>query len=372
MVATKVLISLCVYGLVGGAPQLPAAPNGDGIINNVVTALQPQIAAAVAAALRGLSSSSTTTSTVAASNSGPPASTFNSQVGSSTGFESSSGFGSSAGFGSSTGSGLSTSLGSSTGFGPSSGFGTSTNSGSAAGFGSSSRVGSASPYSGFSSAAISSGGIPVEEVTARAAYAYEYKVADEDEQTYISHEESRDGDDVTGSYSYIDPNGDLITVTYQAGAMGYTQTIDRKVGQVQIRSKGAEQRTTSSVVSGSNNAGGASGFSIGGVAPPRPQVAARPQPQVFVQPQPQVVVQPQPQVFIQPQVAVQPQIAPANQQVVSESVTVTNTGSSSGASSGISSGFSSGLDESALIAQILSVLQPQINQAVSSIISGGQ
>jgi len=154
--------------------------------------------------------------------------------------------------------------------------------------------------------------------------------------------------------------------------MGYTQTIDRKVGQVQIRSKGAEQRTTSSVVSGSNNAGGASGFSIGGVAPPRPQVAARPQPQVFVQPQPQVVVQPQPQVFIQPQVAVQPQIAPANQQVVRESVTVTNTGSSSGASSGISSGFSSGLDESALIAQILSVLQPQINQAVSSIISGGQ
>jgi len=376
MVATKVLISLCVYGFVGGAPQLPAAPNGDGIINNVVNALQPQIAAAVAAALRGLSSSTTTTSTVAASNSGPPASTFNSQVGSSTGFESSSGFGSSAGFGSSTGSGSSASLGSSTGFGSSSGFGTSTNSGSAAGFGSSSRVGSASPSSGFSSAAISSGGIPVEEVTARAAYAYEYKVADEDEQTYISHEESRDGDDVTGSYSYIDPNGDLITVTYQAGAMGYTQTIDRKVGQVQIRSKGAEQRTTSSVVSGSNNAGGASGFSVGGVAPPRPQVAARPQPQVFVQPQPQVVVQPQPQVFIQPQVAVQPQIAPANQQVVRESATVTNTGSSSGASSGISSGissgFSSGLDQSALIAQILSVLQPQINQAVSSIISGGQ
>jgi hypothetical protein len=37
-----------------------------------------------------------------------------------------------------------------------------------------------------------------------------------------------------------------------------------------------------------------------------------------------------------------------------------------------STGSSSGLDESALIAQILSVLTPQINQAVSSVISAQQ
>ena len=210
------LISLCVYGLVGGAPQLPAAPGGGAIVNEVVSALQPQIAAAVAAALRGLSSSSTTT-TVASSNSGPPSGSF--QAGS--------GFGTSAGFGTSSGSRSSSGSGSSTGFG--------TSTGSAAGFSSPSRVGSSRPSSGGSGAAFASGGAPAEEVTARASYAYEYKVADEDEQTYISHEESRDGDDVTGTYSYIDPNGDLITVTYQAGAMGYTQSVDRKVGQVQIR-----------------------------------------------------------------------------------------------------------------------------------------
>lgn len=278
------LISLCVYGLVGGAPQLPAAPGGDGIVNEVVSALQPQIAAAVAAALRGQTSSSTLTTTVASSNSGPPSGSFNSQAGSSTGFGSS-GFGNSAGFGTSSGSRSSSGSGSSTGFG--------TSTGSAAGFNSPSRVGSARPSSGGSGVAFASGGAPVEEVTARASYAYEYKVADEDKQTYISHEESRDGDDVTGTYSYIDPNGDLITVTYQAGAMGYTQSVDRKVGQVKIRSKQTEERT-SSVAGGSNNAG--AGFSVGG------QVAVRPQPQVFVQPQPQV--------------AVQPQIAPANQQVI--------------------------------------------------------
>jgi hypothetical protein len=271
-----VLISLCVYGLVGGAPQLPAAPGGGAIVNEVVSALQPQIAAAVAAALRGLSSSSTTTTTVASSNSGPPSGSFNSQTGS--------GFGTSAGFGTSSGSRSSSGSGSSTGFGTSTGL--------AAGFSSPSRVGSARPSSGGSGAAFASGGAPAEEVTARASYAYEYKVADEDEQTYISHEESRDGDDVTGTYSYIDPNGDLITVTYQAGAMGYTQSVDRKVGQIQIRSKQTEQRT-SSASGGSNNAG--AGFSVGG------QVAVRPQPQVFVQPQPQI--------------AVQPQIAPATQQV---------------------------------------------------------
>lgn len=74
-------------------------------------------------------------------------------------------------------------------------------------------------------------------MTARPNYAYEFKVADDDEQTYITHNEARDGDDVTGTYSYVDPTGALITVNYQAGAMGYTQTVDKQEGAVSIRSK---------------------------------------------------------------------------------------------------------------------------------------
>ena len=36
--------------------------------------------------------------------------------------------------------------------------------------------------------------------------------------------ENRDGDDVTGEYSYVDALGQLVTVTYTAGAMGYSET----------------------------------------------------------------------------------------------------------------------------------------------------
>merc|ERR1712168_696035 len=135
MVATKVLISLCVYGLAAAAPQLGQTLNQEVIVNDVVTALQPSIAEAVANALRGLST------TVTSFNSG------------STGFSGSSsstksGF-SSTGFSSNSGSatGFSSNSGSSTGFssrfaaGGASGFGA--NSGSASGF-------SANSASGFS------------------------------------------------------------------------------------------------------------------------------------------------------------------------------------------------------------------------------
>ena len=51
-----------------------------------------------------------------------------------------------------------------------------------------------------------------------AEYNYEYKVADNDAQTYISKQESRDGDSLTGSYSYVNPAGTLVTVNYEASA----------------------------------------------------------------------------------------------------------------------------------------------------------
>ena len=34
----------------------------------------------------------------------------------------------------------------------------------------------------------------------------------------------RDGEAVTGEYSYVDPNGSLITVRYKTDADGYTET----------------------------------------------------------------------------------------------------------------------------------------------------
>merc|ERR1712001_523244 len=77
MVATKVLISLCVVGLASAAPQLgvPVQRSGvseQGIVTNVVSALQPSIAAAVADALRSISLTSTSSNTgfSAGSNSG--------------------------------------------------------------------------------------------------------------------------------------------------------------------------------------------------------------------------------------------------------------------------------------------------------------
>merc|ERR1711917_137305 len=101
MVATKVLISLCVYGLTAAAPQLGQNLNQEVIVNDVVTALQPSIAAAVANALRGLS-----TSSVTSFNSGS-AGFSGSSSGSVTGFAAGgSSPGSAAGFAANSGSGL--------------------------------------------------------------------------------------------------------------------------------------------------------------------------------------------------------------------------------------------------------------------------
>merc|ERR1711994_205140 len=75
------------------------------------------------------------------------------------------------------------------------------------------------------------------EPTARPEYSFEYKVADNDVQTYISQSESRDGDNLTGTYSYVNPLGSLITVNYEAGPMGYSQTTSEQAGFVEIRAQ---------------------------------------------------------------------------------------------------------------------------------------
>merc|ERR1712061_76691 len=45
-------------------------------------------------------------------------------------------------------------------------------------------------------------------------YNFEYKVADDEEKTYISRNENRDGNELSGSYSFIDATGALVTVDY--------------------------------------------------------------------------------------------------------------------------------------------------------------
>merc|ERR1712080_271894 len=55
-------------------------------------------------------------------------------------------------------------------------------------------------------------------------YNFEYKVADDEEKTYISRNEERDGDELSGSYSFIDATGALVTVDYTAGVNGYAET----------------------------------------------------------------------------------------------------------------------------------------------------
>merc|ERR1712211_187081 len=210
--------------------------------------------------------------------------------------------------------------------GSSSGF-----SGSSNGFSGSSNAGFSGSGSGFSSGAAGASGSAELAGAIRAEYNYQFQVADDDEQTYITQNEARDGDEVTGTYSYVDPNGDLITVNYQAGPMGYTQTLDKQVGAVQITAKPVRTQA----VSQSGNSGSSS-FNSGSSS--------------------------------------------FNSQSGSSSGSLTGSsfGSQSGSSFGSQSGFSSttssssGLDQSALIAQILSVLQPQISVAVNSAVATQQ
>merc|ERR1719312_1573957 len=214
MVATQLLISVCVASLAAAAPQQPPLAAGDaeaaGLVTNVVSALQPSIAAAVAEALRGFAKSS------------------------------------------SSGSSSSSSVSSSTAVGSSGNVANLLQQQGVA------AVNGEKTVQGVSGAATVGGGgglnggsaSPVDAATGRAVYAYQYQIADDLEQTYITQNEQRDGDAVTGAYSYVDPNGDLITVNYQAGPAGYTQTVDRQVAEVEIRARPAKTTTQSAAQEG--------------------------------------------------------------------------------------------------------------------------
>merc|ERR1712128_402424 len=110
------------------------------------------------------------------------------------------------------------------------------------------------------------GAAAAEEATSLAAdvgpvvkpeYNFEYKVADAEAQTYITQSENRDGDTLTGMYSYVNPDGALITVNYEAGPMGYTQTLDQQDGFVSIRAQPAKAAVATSSASSASRFSGA-------------------------------------------------------------------------------------------------------------------
>jgi len=80
-------------------------------------------------------------------------------------------------------------------------------------------------------------------------YTYNYQVSNDLAQTYIAQKESRDGDAVSGEYSYVDALGNLVTVTYTANdADGYSETREVQENFVQIRSKPVQKKVSTSAV----------------------------------------------------------------------------------------------------------------------------
>merc|ERR1712170_158891 len=165
-------VSVCMCLLVGLAQSAPQ--NTNEVVRTVTTQLQPLISDAVARALAGLNTVSASSSRFGAS---------------SLGFGSSSSFGASSGAAVARGSGLSEE--------------------------------EELEYN--------------RKLSENAAYEYGYKVADDEAQTYMAHEETRDGANVQGKYNYVDSTGALVTVTYQADENGYTETRDVQEGAVQMR-----------------------------------------------------------------------------------------------------------------------------------------
>merc|ERR1711887_504230 len=102
--------------------------------------------------------------------------------------------------------------------------------------------------------------------SANAQYNYEYKVGDDDKQNYISHKEARNGENVEGMYNYVDPTGSLVTVNYQAGPEGYTETREVQEGAVQIDARNIPEPWTGPLAGVSSSSSGASSSSSSGVS----------------------------------------------------------------------------------------------------------
>merc|ERR1712128_6478 len=183
--------------------------------------------------------------------------------------------------------------------------------------------------------------------SANAQYQFGYKVGNEDTQTYMAHEETRNGANVEGKYNYVDPTGPLVTVTYQAGPGGYTET--REVEEGVVRMKDIPGAWTGPLAGVSSPTSPTSGSLSS--APSRLS---------------------QSDLIAQILSAIQPQISSAVQTAVGQR-------NSASATAGAASRFSSrnsttasrqGLNsQSNLLSTIISSLQPQISGAVQSALS---
>jgi len=85
-----------------------------------------------------------------------------------------------------------------------------------------------------------------DELAQSPKYNYEYKISDDEAQTYITQSEARDGDDLKGTYSYVDAKGALVTVNYEAGPEGYSETREEQPGFVNVRDQTNKGSTESS------------------------------------------------------------------------------------------------------------------------------
>merc|ERR1712037_60467 len=167
-------------------------------------------------------------------------------------------------------------------------------------------------------------------------YNYNYKVADDTEQTYLSLEEARNDGVVTGMYSYVDPLGSLITVKYTAGAMGYTEERSEEPGFVSINPRPVSSSSSSGssgtlVADPAGSVGGGSVFSSSGSSGLSSSTS----------------------------------LSSGSSSLFSGSSSLSS--GSSSQSSGISS---SSLDQSSLVSQIISQIQPLVSQTVSSAVAG--
>ena len=187
--------------------------------------------------------------------------------------------------------------------------------------------------------------------SANARYNYEYKVGDDDKQTYISHKEARNGENVEGTYNYVDPTGSLVTVNYQAGPMGYTETREVTEGAVQIDARNIPQPWTGPLAGVSSSTSATSGSSSSSSS-----------------------TLSQSDLIAQILRAIQPQITSAVQSAVGSRNSASTSSLNAGGSLRVSSGnlqpasrrgFNS---EANLISSVIGALQPQISGAVQSAI----
>merc|ERR1740128_827327 len=233
-----------------------------------------------------------------------------------------------------------------------------------------------------SAAGAASGGLSEQEeaeynkkLSANAQYEYGYKVADDETQSYMSHEETRNGQNVEGKYNYVDANGALVTVNYQAGPEGYTENREVQDGAVEMRTtygpwSGPFADTVPAGVSATAaDVSQSTLISSRGSSSSSQQSSAVSQADLIAQ-----ILS-----------AVQPQINSAVQSALSSS-TRSVSSSSSGASSGssVQSALSSsvvgsrqsssavGQSQSVLISNIIGALQPQISGAVQAALSTGR